>query len=272
MSKYMETNRILPSVLLLVSFGVVPWALPAQSANQTPAQTQAAPPSPAPASTTQPSTAQPLTAEQTGDSLLARQRYQAAIAAYAKAPQMSAAIWNKMGIAYQMLFNEKDAIRCYKESHKLDANDAQVLNNLGTVYASLKEYGQADKMYRKALKLDPGSALILKNFGTNLLAEHKYTKGWEAYRQAVALDPEIFADHAGPSVEDPSNVAERGAMNYYMAAGCASAGYTDCALEYLRRALDEGFVTRKKIASDSEFASLRNNPAFQQLIAEQRSQ
>ena len=61
-------------------------------------------------------------------------------------------------------------------------------------------------------------------------------------------------------------------MNYYMAAGCASAGYTDCALEYLRRALDEGFVTRKKIASDSEFATLRSNPAFQQLIAEQRSQ
>jgi Tfp pilus assembly protein PilF len=143
---------------------------------------------------------------------------------------------------------------------------------LGTVYASEKAYGQADRMYHKALKIDPRSAIILKNIGTNLLAEHKYNKGWEAYRQAVAIDPKIFADHGGPSVENPSNVQERGAMNYYMAAGCASAGYTDCALEYLRRALDEGFVTRKKIASDSEFASLRNNPAFQQLIAEQRTQ
>ncbi len=204
--------------------------------------------------------------------MVAHQRYQAAIAEYAKAPQMSAAIWNKMGIAYQMMFNAKDATRCYKESLKLDPGNSQVLNNLGTVYASLKEYGQADRMYHKALKFDPHSAIILKNLGTNLLAEHKYNKGWEAYKQAVAIDPQIFADHAGPSVEDPSNVQERGAMNYYMAAGCASAGYTDCALEYLRRALDEGFVTRKKIASDSEFASLRSNPAFQQLIAEQRSQ
>ena len=27
---------------------------------------------------------------------------------------MTAAIWNKMGIDYQMMFNSKDAARCYK--------------------------------------------------------------------------------------------------------------------------------------------------------------
>ena len=125
----------------------------------------------------------PPTAEQLGDSLTARQRYQAAIAAYSKAPEMTAAIWNKMGIDYQMMFNSKDATRCYKQSLQLDPGNPQVLNNLGTVYASLKEYGQADRLYRKALKIDPQSALILKNLGTNLLAEHKYNKGWEAYQR-----------------------------------------------------------------------------------------
>jgi Tfp pilus assembly protein PilF len=185
---------------------------------------------------------------------------------------MSAAIWNKMGIAYQMMFNARDAARCYRESLKLQPGDAQVLNNFGTLYAQLKEYGQADRMYRKALKIDPHSALTYKNLGTNLLAEHKYDKGYEAYKQAVAIDPEIFTEHAGPMVENASNVKERGAMNYYMALGCVNAGHTDCALEYLRLALDEGFVTRKKIATDAEFASLRSNPAFQQLIAEQHSQ
>ena len=62
-------------------------------------------------------------------------------------------------------------------------------------------------MYRKALKLDPRSAIILKNLGTNLLAEHKYNKGWEAYQQALAIDPQIFTDHAGPTVENPSDCA-----------------------------------------------------------------
>ena len=177
------------------------------------------------------------------------QRYQAAIAAYSSAPEMTADIWNKMGIAYQMLFNAKDATRCYKESLKLDPTNSQVMNNLATVYASLKQYGQADRMYRKALKLDPKSAVVLKNYGTNLLAEHKYNRGWQAYQQALAIDPQIFADHNGPSVQNPSTVQDRGAVNYYMAAGCARAGYTDCALQYLRMALDEGFTTRKKVAS-----------------------
>jgi Tfp pilus assembly protein PilF len=231
--------------------------------------TQATPPNPAHSSAATSPT--PPTPEQLGDSLVGHQRYQAAIAAYSKSPQMTADIWNKMGIAYQMLFNAKDATRCYKESLKLDPANPQVINNLATVYASLKQYGQADRMYRKALKLDPKSALVLKNYGTNLLAEHKYNKGWEAYQQALAIDPQIFADHSGPTVQDPSSVQERGAMNYYMAAGCARAGNTDCALQYLRMALDEGFTTRKKVEADSQFASLRDNPAFKQLLAEQHN-
>jgi tetratricopeptide (TPR) repeat protein len=213
-----------------------------------------------------------FTAEENGDSLAAHLRYQAAIQAYSKSPQMTAGIWNKMGIAYQMLFNAKDAMRCYKESLRLDPHNPQVLNNLGTVYASMKDYGQADRLYRKAIKLDPRDAPILKNLGTNLLAEKKYDKGWAAYQQAIAIDPEIFTDKGNPKVENPASIQERGAMNYYMALGCARSGYADCALQYLRAALDEGFTSRKKVASDAEFAALRANPAFQQLMAEPSAQ
>ncbi len=257
----------IPVAALFALFLAVPRSLPAQAGGQS--QPPAAPPAPETATPAR----IPPTAEQLGDSLGARQRYQAAIAAYSKAPEMTAAIWNKMGIAYQMMFNSKDATRCYKQSLQLDPRNPQVLNNLGTVYASLKEYGQADRFYRKALKFDPQNALVLKNLGTNLLAEHKYDKGREAYQQALAVDPEIFSNRDTPSVDDPTSIQERGAMNYYMAEGCARAGYADCALQYLRMALDEGFTTRKKVANDVEFASLRSNPAFKQLLAEpQRSQ
>ncbi len=127
-------------------------------------------------------------------------------------------------------------------------------------------------MYRKALKLDPHSALILKNLGTNLLAEHKYNKGWEAYQQALAIDPQIFSDHGAPSVENPSNVQERGAMNYYMAAGCARAGYTDCALQYLRMALDEGFTTRKKVANRQRVRQPARQPRLQAVACRRAAQ
>jgi tetratricopeptide (TPR) repeat protein len=207
-------------------------------------------------------------AERIGDSLVARQRYQAAIDAYSKAPEMTAMIWNKMGISYQMMFNSKEAMRCYKEAIKLEPRNPQFLNNLGTIYATEKQYSQADRLYRKAIKIEPRSALIVKNLGTDLLAEHHYDKGWQAYQQALAIDPHILAEHFNPRVENPSTAQDRGAMNYYMALGCVRSGYIDSALQYLRAALDEGFISRQKIATVSDFASLRANPAFQRLLAE----
>jgi cytochrome c-type biogenesis protein CcmH/NrfG len=265
---FKPSRWILSTALFALSL-TIPGNLPAQA----PAPANA--PAPAPAATSP--SAQPAasaqrqpTDEQVGDSLTAHQHYQAAIAAYSKAPEMTADIWNKMGIDYQMMFNSKDASRCYKESLKLEPRNPQVLNNLGTVFASTKDFSSADHLYRKALKIDPHSALILKNLGTNLLAQHKYDRGWAAYQQALAIDPHIFSDNGSPSVQDPSSVQARGAMNYYMAAGCARAGYADCALQYLRMALDEGFTTRKKVANDSEFASLHDNPDFKKLLEEQQ--
>jgi tetratricopeptide (TPR) repeat protein len=212
------------------------------------------------------------TPEALGDSLMAHRRYQAAIEAYKQAPQDSAAVWNKTGIAFQMMFNLQDATRCYQTSLKLEPKNVNVLNNLGTVYDSLKEYKSAVRMYHKALKIDPKSALVLKNLGTDLLAQHQYKKGWEVYQSALAIDPQIFDHNSGPRVENPASVQERGAMNYYMAKGCVRAGKNDRAIEYLRMALNEGFISPKKIAADQEFAGLHGIPAFDQLLAEQKTQ
>lgn len=211
----------------------------------------------------------PATPEQLGDFLAGHQRYQAAIAAYSKIAEPSAELWNKLGIAYQMMFNPKDAARCYNASLKLDPRNATVINNLATVYDSLKEYGAAEKYYRKALKINPHSALALRNFGSNQLAQHKYKKGSEAYQSALKIDPFIFESRTGASVGNPATTRERGAMHYYMARSCVSAGNAVCALQNLRLALNEGYTNPQKIADDRGFASLRELPAFQQLIAAQ---
>lgn len=209
------------------------------------------------------------THEQVADSLMAHQRYQAAIEEYKKAPQNSAITWNKMGVAYQLMLNPDDAIRCYQAALKVDPKNAVVMNNLGTIYVSRKEYSKAEKAYRKAARLDPQSALVHKNMGTVLLAEHKYQKGWQEYQAALTLDPKIFERNNAVRVENPASVQDRGAMNYYMAKGCVRAGQTERAIEYLRQALNEGFTNPKKLAEDSEFAVLRDMPAFQELLAAQ---
>jgi Tfp pilus assembly protein PilF len=200
------------------------------------------------------------------------QRYQAAIESYKKAPRNSADTWNKMGIAYQMMFNQQEAMHCYEASLKLNPKNPHVLNNLGTIYDALRQYGDAERMYRKAIKLDAHSAITYKNLGTALLAEHKYKKGWEEYKTALTIDPQIFKSHDSLRVENPAPLEDRGAMNYYMARGCVRAGMNDCAIDYLRMALNEGFTNPKKIEADSEFASLRGMPAFDQLLAAQRQQ
>jgi len=212
------------------------------------------------------------TPEELGDSLMAHQHYQGAIEQYKKAPRNSSDVWNKMGVAYQLMFNLNDAARCYVEALKLDPKNAIGLNNLGTVYVSLKQYSKAEKAYRKALKIDSHSALVHKNLGTALLAQHKYPKGWQEYQEALALDPQIFQPSNTVRVENPAPVQDRGAMNYYMAKGCLRAGQADRAIEYLRMAINEGFITPKKVAADEEFMALRNLPAFQEMLAAQRAQ
>jgi tetratricopeptide (TPR) repeat protein len=282
--------RWLPGLALLAVLMASPRAFHAQEPAQPPvpspsAPTQAQPAAPAAAepavqnpvqtpATTQPVPAVPVippTPEELGDSFAGHQRYQAAIAAYSQVKVPTASLWNKLGIAYQMMFNLKDATRCYNASLKLDPRNATVLNNLATVYDSLKQYGMAERYYRKAIKIDPHSALVFRNFGSNQLTQHKYKKGWAAYQSALELDPQIFASHSGASVANPTSTQDRGAMHYYMAKGCVSAGNPECAIQNLRLALNEGYTNAKKIADDGSFARLRELPAFQQMIAAQGS-
>jgi len=214
-------------------------------------------------------TASDPTAEEVGDALMTHQRYQAAIAAYKSTGPTTAEVWNKLGIAYQMMFNLNEAMRCYQESLQIDPKNAHVLNNLGTIHDSLKEYRAAERMYRRALRINSDSALVNKNLGTNLLAQHKYDKGWEAYQKALSINPNIFDRNIGLRVDNPTTPQDRGAMNYYMARGCARAGMNDRAIEYLRSSLNEGFASPKKIVADTEFAALRGVPAFERLLAGQ---
>ena len=258
-----QAHRFL-APLLVASMGSVA-ALPARDCAQSPAEVvpqQVTPP-------TSVIVSPPPSPVELGDTLAFHKRYQAAVAAYEKAPEKSADIWNKMGIAYQMLLNFRDAEHCYKESLKLKPKDPSVLNNLGTVYESLQNYGDATRMYRKAVQLNPKFALGYRNLATSLMAQHKYKQGRIADERALALDPSIFDLKNSLTIDNPASARERGAMNYYMAVDCARAGQTACALEHLRMALNQGFTSPTKVVADPNFASLISDPGFQQLIAEQ---
>jgi len=206
---------------------------------------------------------------QIGDAVAMARRYETAIKIYSQAPQMTAIVWNKIGMSYQMMFNDREAIRCYNNSLKLNPRDPGVLNNLATLYVSQQEFAKADRLFHAALAIDPGDAAIYRNLGTSLIAQRKSAEGFEAYRRAMALDPGVFQFTGQAAVSSSAPIHERGAMNYIMARTYALTGQIGRALDSLRLSLNEGFADSRKAASDPAFAALGANPAFQKLLAEE---
>jgi Flp pilus assembly protein TadD len=204
--------------------------------------------------------------EELGQLMIYRQQYQAAIEAFKRIESPSARVWNQIGIAYQMMYDYKDARRCYDEALRLRPHDPIVLSNLATAQDGMGDFGAAEKNYRKSLKLDSNSALTLKNLGTNLLMQHKYEAGAAAYKDALSIDPRIFEDHIGVRMSDPAPTSERGTAAYFKAKSCALAGLNDCAIAFLRKAMDEG-LTLKQLSEEHDLAALRKTSAYINLIA-----
>ena len=212
---------------------------------------------------------QEISPELQGDLLMVRKRYLAAIEAYSQAPQDSAVVWNKVGIANHHLLKLAEAKRDYERALSLNPNYAEAMNNLGTVYYSDKSYRQAERYYKKALKLAPQSATTYSNLGTAYFAEKKYKKGAASYQKAFELDPNVFISDSTERIEGGAATEDRASLNFCLAETFAQAGMNDRALEYLRHAFDEGFKDRKKLMEDKELVTLRSTPQFQELLAQE---
>jgi tetratricopeptide (TPR) repeat protein len=230
------------------------------------AGSQASPSSPHAA----PSSPTPLSPEARGDLAMARQQYLAAIDDYRQAPQDSPVIWNKMGMAYHHVFAIDEAKRDYQRALRLRPKYPQALNNLGAVYYAEKNYRKAEKYYRKALRLDPAAASVYSNLGTSYFAHKKVKRGIAAYQRAFALDPHVFEGNSVQLVPEPLPARDRAQQDYCLARLFAQSGHNRQAIDYLRKALDEGFANRKELLEDSTLASLRATPEFTRLMTEQK--
>jgi tetratricopeptide (TPR) repeat protein len=206
--------------------------------------------------------------EYLGNQLMEQRQYQAALEAYHQVPARSAKLWSRMGVAYQLLLDFNDAARCYAESVQLDPGNALYYNDLATAYDQLGDHRRAEDLYRMAIRLDPHSAIYLKNLGTNLLAQHEFDRGSEAYHAALAIDPHILDFRNSPTMALPRK--DNAETNYVKARSCAQAGLIDCTVVYLRKALDEGSATPKRIIADDRFQAVLSVPQVQQLLIEQR--
>jgi tetratricopeptide (TPR) repeat protein len=231
---------------------------------------QAAPAQNAASTVTAPAEAAPLrtlSAEERGDIQMARKMYREAIETYRQAPE-TPALLNKIGIAYHQFTDLANAQKAYERAVKLDPNYTAAINNLGTVYYSKKSYRRAIGQYKRVLRLNPDSASTLANLGSAYFARKQYELASENYQKALALDPQVFESRNGTgSVVRDRSVGDRPTFFYYLAKSYAKAGMKEQAMNYIRKALEEGFKERKKFTDDPEFAGLQKDPEFLALMA-----
>jgi tetratricopeptide (TPR) repeat protein len=215
-----------------------------------------------------PSPARPvLSAQERADIFMARKMYREAIDTYKEAPE-TALLMNKIGIAYHQLTDLAAAASYYTRAVKLDSKYADAMNNLGTVYYSRGSYRRAIGQYKRALRIKPQSASYLSNLGSAYFARKQVDLGEEYYQKAMAIDPDVFMNHNGTgTVVRDRSVGDKPTFYYILAKIHAKAGKYDEALNYIRKALEEGFKERHKFTDDPEFAGLQKDPEFQKIMA-----
>jgi cytochrome c-type biogenesis protein CcmH/NrfG len=209
--------------------------------------------------------------EARADSLHAQKLYLDALdyyrAALAKEPN-SSRLLNKMGITELMMPRYREAKKSFERSIKANREYADAYNNLGVVYYEERKYGSAIKQYRKAIELDGSSAAFFSNLGAALFARKEFEPAVVAYQQALELDPDVFerTSRGGVQAQLPSP-EDRARYDYYVARLYAKKGFSDRSLEYLRKAMEEGYKDFNNVYKDAEFAELRKDKRFAELVA-----
>jgi tetratricopeptide (TPR) repeat protein len=179
-----------------------------------------------------------------------------------------ARLLNKIGITELLMQRFKDARKSFELAIRMDRKYADAYNNLGVIYYEGKKYGAAVKQYEKAIAVDNSSASFFNNLGAAYFSKRSFESAVAAYQHALELDPGVFehTSREGVQAQLPSP-EDRARYDYTVAKLYAKMGFSDQSLEYLRKAMEAGYKDLKNVYKDVEFAQLRKNPRFTELMA-----
>ena len=209
--------------------------------------------------------------EEQGDQLRAQKRYLDSIDYYNVAikKQPTALLWNKKGMSYLLLQRPELAAKAFDHAIKLDKHAAESYNNRGYVEQMEKKYDKAMKYYRKAIELRPTDAVFYYNMASCYFGKRDYAAAAAQYKAAFTLDPNIFDRVSRTGIMAQATTPEdRAAFSFMVAKMYAQAGDMDHTLEYLRKAMENGYKHINDVYTDREFASLRTDKRFEELMAQ----
>ncbi len=180
-----------------------------------------------------------------------------------------ATLYNKIGIAELQLQHFNEAQKNFQRAIKCNRKFGDAYNNLGATAHLQKKYAKAMKEYRKALALDDNNASYHSNLGTAYFMHKDYPLALEQYRRALELDPDVFERHSEAGVSAQlSSPENRAQYNFFLAKLFAQGGNFERSIEYLKKAMEDGYKQINDVYKDESFAGLRQDPRFVELMAQ----
>jgi len=186
-------------------------------------------------------------------------RHEEAITEYQKAIELGglndhelAVVHNNLVAVYRDLGRQEEAIAEYRRVIELGGlNDhelAVVHNGLGNVYRDLGRQKEAIVAYQSAIELDPTDAVLQSSFA----AACREMGREEEYETHIRRARELMANES----------------EYNKACIESIAGNVDVALEHLAKALEKAPGLRTWARRDPDFAFIRDEPRFRELVGE----
>jgi tetratricopeptide (TPR) repeat protein len=186
-----------------------------------------------------------------GSYLLDQGKYDRAVEEYEKAVKLAGnepTMVYALATAYFKSGRKKEAERTYRILVDKREHIPEAYSNLALIYLSSGRTGKAIDVLKAGLDKMPDAASLLAGYGLALAVSGKPAEGIPWMRRALEKEP-----------GKPDYL-------YNLAGMYALTGEKDQALKSLEQAVNKGYSNAGKLAEDSVFRSIRQNPRFQAIL------
>jgi tetratricopeptide (TPR) repeat protein len=211
---------------------------------------------------------------------LAEQYAKQALAIDPELPEAHVALGRFLGYHYQYA----DAAREFRLATQAEPDNALAWDSLSWTlgYQTPPQATEAEKAAREAIRLNPSGSMVQYHLGRALYLQNRFPEAMAAFDRCEELEGgKSFAIAYGGRAqalaaqqrydEALATMLKRGAPKtavqlYWLSFFYAGSGDKEKALATLQKSLDLGFRDFPAIDANPAFASLRDDPRFQQLL------
>jgi dienelactone hydrolase len=146
-----------------------------------------------------------------------------------------------------------ESFAAFEKASRLDANNPAISAGMGQIRFAQRRYEESAPLLAKAIENGFRNSQLYGQLGYSQLALNRNDEAIKTYEKAFEMGI-------------PPGATTRGLAYYNMAIGYFRVKQNDRGFEILNKAVDEGFNNRATYEGDTDFAPIRSDARFQQLL------